>query len=106
MTRHESGRKGGTTSGEARTLAAVQRARGRALDALDGVGEPLRSRLAALVSAGELDGWLQEIERVNYRRGYCVRDEKLRRDTEAAERASGIAAAREAYAKYGDGVTA
>jgi hypothetical protein len=103
MTRQDSGHKGGTSSGEARTQAAAARARARALDALKDVGEPLRAQIAASVRDGALDGWLQTIERINYRRGYYVRDEALRRNTAAAERASGLAAAREAYATHVEG---
>jgi hypothetical protein len=105
MTHAESGSKAGRVSGEARTLAAQRRARQRALDALDGVASPVvRAQLAALVGDGALDAWLQTIERINYRRGYCVRDEAARRDAAAAEQVAILDQARARF--IADGVTA
>lgn len=97
MTRHESGRKGGTSSGEARTLAAVGRARSRALEALDGVDPSLQAQLSTLVRDGRLDRWLQTLERINYRRGYGVRDEAARREVATAERAELVTTARDRF---------
>jgi len=94
MTRTESGRRGGMSSGRGRTAQASERARQRALEALSAVEASDCGHLGDLLTAGHLDGWLMVIERASYRRGYCARDERARREAAIAEQDALVSSAR------------
>lgn len=103
MTRAQSGRKGGTLSGRQRSDAARERARQRGLDMASHVDPQFRGDLEMLLRAGILDAWLVLVEREAYRRGYCVRDERVRREASEDSRAAIVATAR---ARFSEGSAA
>lgn len=94
MTREQSGRHGGLESGRRRGATVREQARIRAVAALGILPTHTGGPLADLLATGTLDPWLVILERHSYRRGYCARDERARRESADADRAALVSHAR------------